>query len=131
MMNAYFGDHSNPNESMWAEIQWGGWVLDGGAPLMLLYVWALGWTLLVTYRVSRWRSRSDPTLSLWAAVILGYAVGTCALTFSYPVFVSQAGMEFWLLNATVFAAARWQVRRDVMQAATGAVSPATPGAGIP
>ena len=33
-----------------------------------------------------------------------------ALTFSYPIFLSQAGMEFWLLNATLFAAARHALR---------------------
>jgi hypothetical protein len=112
MMNSYFGDHSNPNEALWAEIQWNAWILDGGAPLVILYVWALGITLLTTYQVSRWRSRGDPTLALWATVILGYSVGACALTFSYPIFASQAGMEFWLLNSVVYAAARTQARRD-------------------
>ncbi len=33
-------------------------------------------------------------------------MGATALTFSYPIFLSQSGMEFWLLNATLFAAAR-------------------------
>jgi hypothetical protein len=51
---------------------------------------------------------------LWATVILGYSIGTCALTFSFPVFLSQTGMEFWLLNAVVFTAARTQARQDVL-----------------
>jgi hypothetical protein len=114
MMNSYFGDRSNPNEALWAEIQWNGWILDGGAPLVIMYVWAMAIALLMTYRVSRWPPRSDPTLSLWATVILGYSIGTCALTFSFPVFLSQTGMEFWLLNAVVFTAARTQARQDVL-----------------
>lgn len=116
MMNSYFGDHSNPNEALWAEIQWNGWILDGGAPLVLLYVWTMGLTLLMTFRVSRWPPHDDPTLSLWATVILGYSIGTCALTFSFPVFLSQTGMEFWLLNAVVFTAARTQARQDAWAA---------------
>jgi hypothetical protein len=39
-------------------------------------------------------------------VVLAHGVGALALTFSYPIFLSQAGMEFWLLNAALFAAAR-------------------------
>ncbi len=112
MMNSYFGDPHDPNPGLWAEIQWTGWVFDGGAPLILAYVAALLVTLWTTLRVARWRSRDDPTLSLWGAVILGYSIGSCALTFSYPVFLSQTGMEFWFLNGVVFAAARTQAWRD-------------------
>jgi len=112
MMNSYFGDRNDPNPSLWAEIQWTGWVLDGGAPLILAYVAALLLTLWTTLQIARWRSRGDPTLSLWGTVILGYSIGTCALTFSYPVFLSQTGMEFWFLNSVLFAAARTQAWRD-------------------
>lgn len=113
MMNSYFGDRNNPKESLWAEIQWNGWILDGGAPLVLLYVWALVVTVMMSYRIARMRLRSDPGLALWAAVIVGYSLGTCALTFSYPVFVSQSGLEFWLLNAAVFTAGRTQAYHDM------------------
>ncbi len=116
MMQSYFGDKSNPDEALWAEIQWSGWILDGGAPLMIAYVWIVGVTLLTTLGIARWRSRGDPGLSLWATVILGYSIGTCAFTFSYPVFLSQTGMEFWLLNAALFAAARNQARHDAWPA---------------
>ncbi len=115
MMQSYFGNKSNPDEGLWAEIQWSGWILDGGAPLLIGYLWMLGVTLLTTLGIARWRSRGDPGLSLWATVILGYALGTCAFTFSYPVFLSQTGMEFWLLNATLFAAARNQAQHDMWQ----------------
>lgn len=112
MMNAYFGSKSDPNPSLWAEIQWAGWILDGGLPLTVAYVWALVVTLLATLEIARRQRRNDPTLPLWGTVILGYSVGTFAMTFSYPVFLSQTGMEFWLLNAVLFAAARTQSRHD-------------------
>lgn len=115
MMQSYFGDKSNPDEPLWAEIQWSGWILDGGAPLMIAYVWIVGVTLLTTLGIARWRMRDNPGLSLWATVILGYSLGTCAFTFSYPVFLSQTGMEFWLLNATLFAAARNRARHDAWE----------------
>ncbi|MGA9836937.1 MAG: hypothetical protein WBQ26_06440 [Gemmatimonadaceae bacterium] len=115
MMNSYFGDPHDPNPSLWAEIQWTGWVLDGGAPLILAYVAALLMTLWTTFQIARWRSRSDHTLSLWGSVILGYSIGSCALTFSYPVFLSQTGMEFWFLNAVIFATVRTQAWREYWQ----------------
>jgi hypothetical protein len=108
MMNAYFGDHTNPKANLWAEIQWTGWVLDGGIPLIIAYVSCILITLWTTVSVARWRRSRDPTLPLWAAVIAGCSVGTVALTFSYPVFVSQTGMEFWLLNAVLYSVARTQ-----------------------
>jgi hypothetical protein len=36
MMNSYFGDKSNPlTQQIWVEIQWTGWLLDGGVPLII------------------------------------------------------------------------------------------------
>ncbi|MDE3126458.1 MAG: hypothetical protein KGL38_00560, partial [Gemmatimonadota bacterium] len=55
------------------------------------------------------------SLSLWGAVILAYSIGALAFTFSYPVFLSQTGMEFWFLNAVLFAVARTQSWRDYWQ----------------
>lgn len=112
MMNAYFGDKNDPNPSLWAEIQWTGWILDGGAPLVLAYLAVLFMTIWGTYRISRTRFRGDPALSLWGAVILAYSIGALAFTFSYPVFLSQTGMEFWFLNGVLFSAARTEAWRD-------------------
>jgi hypothetical protein len=59
-------------------------------------------------------------LSLWSTVILGYSIGAVAWTFSYPVFLSQTGMEFWLLSACVYAAARTLAWRDAWRRWSGA-----------
>ncbi|OYV68823.1 MAG: hypothetical protein B7Z74_08135, partial [Deltaproteobacteria bacterium 21-66-5] len=115
MMNAYFGSKNDPNPSLWAEIQWTGWILDGGAPLMLAYLAALFYAVWTTFGIARTRRRGDPTLSLWGAVILAYSIGALAFTFSYPVFLSQTGMEFWFMNAVLFAAARTQAWRERWQ----------------
>jgi hypothetical protein len=107
MTATYFGGGA-PTKNVWVEIQWAGWIVDGGAPLLLTYLLALGVTLLAAWRIARARPPSPQAhdLPFWAAIVLAYSVGATALTFSYPIFLSQSGMEFWLLNATLFAAAR-------------------------
>jgi hypothetical protein len=107
MTATYFGGGA-PAKDVWVEIQWAGWIVDGGAPLLLTYLLAIGITLLTVWRTARARPPSPEAhdLPFWAAIVLAYSVGATALTFSYPIFLSQSGMEFWLLNATLFAAAR-------------------------
>ena len=102
MMNAYFGDHTKP--SIWVEIQWTAWLLDGGIPLILAYIITLGFAVYTVVGIFRRKDLGD--LWVWAAVLLAYDVGTLANTFSYSCFLSQYGMEFWILNASLFAVAR-------------------------
>jgi len=104
MANAYFGDNSDPaRSSLWVEIQWTAWVLDGGVVVMVLYPLAVLLTALWAFRLALQREdRSE--FWLWGGIIFAYDLGALALTFSYPFFMSQAGMEFWLLNAALFGA---------------------------
>jgi len=105
MMASYFG--GNDPKSVWVEIQWAGWIVDGGAPLALLYLAAIVAALLMALRIATGRAPRDARdLPFWGAVVVAHGIGALALTFSYPVFLSQPGMEFWLLNACLFAAAR-------------------------
>jgi hypothetical protein len=112
MMASYFGGAPQaagpvPTKSYWVEIQWAGWIVDGGAPLVLLYLAALWSAIWMAWKVARSPPPpGGPELPFWGAVVLAHGVGALALTFSYPIFLSQAGMEFWLLNAALFAAAR-------------------------
>jgi hypothetical protein len=107
MTATYFGG-SRPGKNVWVEIQWAGWIVDGGAPLLLTYLATLGMALWAAWKIARARPPSAEAhdLPFWGAIVLAYSVGATALTFSYPIFLSQSGMEFWLLNATLFAAAR-------------------------
>jgi hypothetical protein len=106
MMASYFGGGSTKG-SVWVEIQWAGWIVDGGAPLAILYCTTLLTALWAAWKIASGKTpRTAPDLPFWGAVILAYGVGAFALTFSYPIFLSQPGMEFWLLNAGLFAAAR-------------------------
>ncbi len=116
MMNNYFGDNSDPNTAMiWAEEQFTAWLLDGGFPLILVYLYAVVLTVLFAYRLSL--SRVDPEMAIFAAVICAYDVGALATCFSYPFFGSQGGMEFWMINAVLFAvASRVQLNPDPSRA---------------
>lgn len=98
MSNAYFGDHS---KMIWAEIQWTGWLLDGGLPLVIAYAAMLFIAFRTAWRIALTR-RDD--LGLWAAVLVAYNLGAIALTFGYPLFIGQLGMEFWILNGALFNA---------------------------
>jgi hypothetical protein len=102
MINYYFGRRSAFQEPLWAEVQWTAWLYDGGVPLMIAYgaavliaVW-ISWKIALATRAGQ--------ISLWASVFCASNVAALAVTFNYPVFMSQGGMEFWLLNACLWAA---------------------------
>jgi hypothetical protein len=103
MMNYYFGDNSNPaTAGIWVEEQWTGWLIDGGIPLILAYVLAIFMAFRTAFKIGL--SPVEPELAIFAIIICGYDVGAFASSFGYPYFSSQDGLEFWLLNAALFAA---------------------------
>jgi hypothetical protein len=105
MANAYFGDNSDPDyPPLWAEVQWTAWVYDGGLLGVVLYPLGMLATLWWVFRVARRKDDGGGEWWLWGSVIFAYNLGALALTFSYPFFMSQPGMEFWLLNAALFSA---------------------------
>lgn len=108
MMNDYFGNNSNPiTPPLWVEIQWSGWLLDGGIALVIAYAGAIVAACSGTWQVISNRLSS---LQLWGAIVFAYNVGVIVFTFSYPVFIGQYGLEFWLLNTALFVAARSEGR---------------------
>ena len=101
MMRGYFGDESNLNSPMiWVEIQWTGWLLDGGIPLIVFYSTAIGVTTIMCYRIAV--SRRLGRVSLWGALLFSLNIASVALLFNYPLFIGQGGMEFWFLNASLY-----------------------------
>jgi hypothetical protein len=103
MVHTYFGDPKNPDSRpLYAEIQATAWVFDGGLPLLLLaYAAVAGAVLLAALLAARARRLEDADT---AAVVAALGLGVLVTTFGYPVFVSQTGMMFWVLNAALFAA---------------------------
>lgn len=105
MMNNYFGDNTYlVSQPIWVEIQWTGWLLDGGVPLVFAYIAALYLACQTAWKIAINRELGD--FALWGGLIFAYDIGALAITFNYPIFMSQSGMEFWLLNAVLFVAAR-------------------------
>jgi hypothetical protein len=97
LKNHYFG---NPEDTIWSEVQWTGWVLDGGVFLVVAYPFAVLLTVWVAARMALDRTSSEN--ALWAGIVAAYGVGTIALTFSYAVFMSTGGLDFWLINSVLF-----------------------------
>jgi len=103
MMNSYFGDNSNPDSAeIWVEEQWTGWLLDGGLPLVIAYALTVFLAMRTAFKIAL--SPVEPDLAIFAAIICAYDVGAFAATFGYSYFGSENGLEFWLLNAALFAA---------------------------
>jgi hypothetical protein len=112
MMYYYFGDHSNTkNPGLWAEIQWTGWLYDGGLPLTLLYALAIALAFRVAYRVAL--NQRSPELATLAALVFAYDVGVLAATFDSCIFIGGGGLDFWMLNAMLFNAAYHTLRKPV------------------
>lgn len=104
MASHYFGaGASDETPVLWVEIQWTGWLFDGGVPLMVAYAWAVALATLTAMRLRRQLDSSSP-LFVWASLVAAYDLGAVALTFSYPLFIGEFGLQFWLLNGMLFAA---------------------------
>jgi hypothetical protein len=104
VIQPYFGNswYSKP---LWAEIQWTGWLYDGGVPMLVSCASALIVALWVSLRIARRdATAADRELQNWATAVFGYSVGAVAFTFCAIPFASTLGIDFWVLNATVFAA---------------------------
>jgi hypothetical protein len=107
MIHSYFADPSHRSFApLWAEIQWSGWVYDGGVPLMVAYAAAVLTALLCAFRIATRPDSVGGDLQKWGTVLFGYGVAALAMTFNAPIFESNSGLDFWLLNATVFAASQ-------------------------
>jgi hypothetical protein len=105
MMNMYFGRDKG---ALYSEIQWTSWAYDGGWLMVVAYPLALLAALYGTLRIAL--DRTSGQIGLWAAVLFGYNMAAIAVLFSYSLFLSQSGLEFWLLNAALYSAAQVEKR---------------------
>jgi hypothetical protein len=129
MMRTYFGDPYNAaSPALWAEIQWTGWLFDGGVPLMLAGAAAMFLAFREALRAAVSKLPALRRLSGLSGVLLGYSIGFMALTFNACPFAGTLGIDFWLLNAAAFVAF-CQARRSIegydapSQRSVAAVSP--------
>ena len=119
MMSYYFGDQDNTkNPGLWAEIQWTGWLYDGGIALALFYALAIVLAFRVAYKIAL--NQRSAELAILAAVIFAYDVGVLASTFDSCFFIGGGGLDFWMLNAMLFNAAYHFLRKPAPKRAEAA-----------
>jgi hypothetical protein len=103
MMSQYFADEAGA-PAIHAEIQWTGWAIDGGVPLVLLCLCLLTAAELALVRQAA-RASGSATVLIGVLAALGAAV--CILTFNAPVMASQLGLEFWMFNGLAVRHGTW------------------------
>jgi hypothetical protein len=103
MASGYFGTGSAAS-SLWAEIQFTGWMIDGGVLMIALYVGALIVTAMAQYRVAR--AHQFSRLAQCGVVILAADLGTAAMIFSFTPFVAQVGIQYWFLAGALHGVAQ-------------------------
>ena len=115
MIYAYFHDFGGANvDSIWCELQWTAWAVDGGWPMIIAYALAMGAAMLTAFRIARF---GEEWLALWAVVVLAYDLAIFAMTFNAVPFAGNMGLEFWLLNASLYGAWVSHQRARVARAA--------------
>jgi hypothetical protein len=103
MTASYFGSGDGRIRPLWAEIQFTGWMIDGGVLMLALY----GGALLITAS-SQWKIAmvsQDSRLATCGAVVLASDLGTAAMIFSFTPFVAQMGIQYWFLAGALHGVA--------------------------
>jgi hypothetical protein len=95
MAAAYFGKFTQLSTPLWAEIQFTGWMIDGGILMIALYCGALVVTAMTQWKVAT--LQGYPRLNTCAATVLSANLGVAVLIFSFTPFVTQIGIQYWFL----------------------------------
>jgi hypothetical protein len=103
MASLYFGS-ANPNSPpIWAEIQFTGWMIDGGILMVAVYLGALAAVTVSQYRLAL--HLQYPRLAVCAAVILAAGLGPAITILSFTPFVAQIGIQYWFLAGALHGVA--------------------------
>jgi hypothetical protein len=103
MAAGYFGS-SDPNiPPIWAEIQFTGWMIDGGVLMIGLYLGALMTTARSQFNLAR--LAQYPRLGTCAAVVLAAGLGPAVMIISFTPFVAQIGIQYWFLAGALHGVA--------------------------
>jgi hypothetical protein len=103
-MAAMYFSSANANVApLWAEIQFTGWMIDGGVLMIAIYLGALIVPTLQQYRLALEARHSR--LAVCAAVILAANIGPALMIISFTPFVSQIGVQYWFLAGALHGVA--------------------------
>jgi hypothetical protein len=103
MAAGYFGSGSSSSGGMWAEVQFTGWMIDGGILMVAVYLGALAVTTISEYRIAQ--ATQFPRLAVCGAVILAANIGPALMIISFTPFVTQAGIQYWFLAGALHGVA--------------------------
>ena len=103
MAAGYFATYSGLVQPLWAEIQFTGWMIDGGVLLVALYCGALLVATVTQWRLAMVAHR--PRLATVAAVVCAANLATAAMIFSFTPFVAQIGLQYWFLAGALHGVA--------------------------
>ena len=111
MASGYFASANPSSTSIWAEIQFTGWMIDGGVLMIAVYMGAL-----ITTTLSQWKIAKEthhPRLAVCAAVMLAANLGPAIMIISFTPFVTQVGIQYWFLAGALHGVAcRYGVKPD-------------------
>lgn len=109
MVANYFGSTNPNNPPIWAEIQFTGWMIDGGIVMVAVYLGALAATTLSQLRVAQ--ATQYPRLAVCGAVVLAAGLGPAIMILSFTPFVAQIGIQYWFLAGALHGvASRFGIR---------------------
>jgi len=111
MAAGYFGTANANSPPIWAEIQFTGWMIDGGVVMVALYMGALASTTAAQWRVAR--ATQFPRLAVCGAVILAASLGPAIMIISFTPFVAQIGIQYWFLAGALHGVACRSGLQDV------------------
>jgi hypothetical protein len=103
MAAGYFGSANPTSTSIWAEIQFTGWMIDGGVLMVFAYMGALVVTTMSEWRIAQ--ATHFPRLAVCAAVILAANLGPAIMVISFTPFVAQVGIQYWFLAGALHGVA--------------------------
>ena len=103
MAAGYFGSNNSNSPGIWAEIQFTGWMIDGGALMVAIYVGSL----LIDDAQSVADCAGDAVSAprVCGAVILAAGLGPFLMIVSFTPFVAQIGIRYWFLAGALHGVA--------------------------
>jgi hypothetical protein len=103
MAAGYFGSSDPHIPPIWAEIQFTGWMIDGGVLMIGLYLGALIATAHSQFNLAK--LSQYPRVGTCAAVVLAAGLGPAVMIISFTPFVAQIGIQYWFLAGALHGVA--------------------------
>ncbi len=103
MASGYFGSSNPTSPPIWAEIQFTGWMIDGGVLMIAVYLGALATATVSQWRISQ--ATQYPRLAVCGAVVLAAGLGPAIMVISFTPFVAQIGIQYWFLAGALHGVA--------------------------